>query len=60
VSLKQDIERELHIPVQIKMGSPGSLNVFANGKKVFSYQETHKHPKSPEIIALLRGLTTNS
>ncbi len=60
MSLKQDIERELGIPVRIKMGGPGSLNIFANGKKIFSYQESHKHPNSPEIIASLRSLTTNS
>jgi hypothetical protein len=59
VSLKQDIERELGIPVRIKMGGPGSLNVFANGKKIFSYQESHRHPKSAEIISALRKLTTN-
>ncbi len=59
MSLKQDIERELHIPVQIKMGGPGSLNVFANGKKIFSHQESHSRPQSSEIIATLRGLAIN-
>ena len=59
MSLKQDIERELRIPVQIKMGSPGSLNVFANGKKIFSHQESHSRPQSAEIIASIRSLATN-
>ncbi len=58
MSLKQDIERELGIPVQIKMGGPGSLNVFANGNRIFSYQESHKHPQSAELIATIRKLLT--
>lgn len=59
MSLKHDIERELGIPVQIKMGGPGSLNVFANGKKIFSHQESNSRPQSSEIVATIRSLATN-
>jgi hypothetical protein len=55
VSLKQDIERELNIPVRIRMGAPGSLNIFADGQQVYSYQQTKRMPQSPEIIATLRN-----
>lgn len=54
MSLKQDIERELKIPVRIKMGAPGSLNVFADGKQIFSHQESKRMPQTAEIIAALK------
>jgi predicted Rdx family selenoprotein len=54
VSLKQDIERELKIPVKIKMGSPGSLNVIVDGKIIYSKSETGRMPTSAELIAKLR------
>jgi hypothetical protein len=54
VSLKQDIERELKIPVKIKMGSPGSLNVIVDGKTIYSKSETGRMPTSAELIAKLR------
>jgi hypothetical protein len=57
VSLKQDIERELKVPVRIRMGGPGSLNIFADGQQIFSYQQTKRRPQSAEIIAALRGRT---
>jgi hypothetical protein len=55
VSLKQDIERELKIPVRIRMGGPGSLNIFADGQQIFSYQQTRRMPQAADIIATLRG-----
>jgi predicted Rdx family selenoprotein len=54
VSLKQDIERELKVPVKVKMGSPGSLNVIVDGKTIYSKTETGRMPTSAELIALLR------
>jgi hypothetical protein len=57
VSLKQDIERELKIPVRIRMGGPGSLNIFADGQKIYSYQESKRRPQAADIIAALRSRT---
>jgi hypothetical protein len=54
VSLKQDIERELKIPVKLKMGSPGSLNVIVDGKTIYSKSETGRMPTSAELIETLR------
>lgn len=56
MSLKQDIERELKTSVRLKMGRPGSLDVYANGQQLYSYQRTGRMPSSPEIIALLRSI----
>ncbi len=55
MSLKQDIERELKVPVRIRMGAPGSLNIFVDGRQIYNYQQSHKMPTSSQIIALLRG-----
>lgn len=55
MSLKQDIERELKIPVALKMGRAGSLNVYADGEQIYSYQRTGKLPIAREIIGALRG-----
>jgi Rdx family len=54
VSLKQDIERELKVPVKIKMGGPGSLTVIADGKTIYSKSETGRMPTSAELITKLR------
>ena len=54
MSLKQDIERELQVPVKIKMGSPGSLNVIVDGKTIYSKSETGRMPTSADLIAKLR------
>lgn len=55
MSLKQDIERELKIPVRIRMGGPGSLNIFADGQQIFSYQQSKRMPQAADIITALRG-----
>ena len=57
MSLKQDIERELKIPVRIRLGGPGSLNIFADGQQIYSYQQSKRKPQSAEIIAALRSRT---
>ena len=54
MSLKHDIERDLKIPVSVKMGRPGALNVYVNGQQVYSYQRTGKFPTSQEIVDLIR------
>jgi hypothetical protein len=53
--MKQDIERELKIPVRIRMGGPGSLNILADGQQIYSYQKSKRMPKAAEIVATLRG-----
>ncbi|HLH10025.1 MAG TPA: Rdx family protein [Terriglobales bacterium] len=58
MSLKQDIERELRLPVRIRMGMPGSLNVIADGKTVYSKSQSGRMPTSAELIAKLRQLAT--
>jgi hypothetical protein len=57
VSLKHDIEQELKIPVRIRIGGPGSLNIFVDGQKIYSYQQSRRLPVAAEVIAELRRQT---
>jgi Rdx family len=54
VSLKEGIERELKIPTRIRLGAPGSLDVFADGQKIYSKKETGRLPSVEEILKLVR------
>jgi hypothetical protein len=55
VRLKESIERDLGIPARIRMGSPGSLDIFADGEKVFSKKQAGRPPSAAEVVELLRG-----
>jgi hypothetical protein len=58
VSLKEGIERELGIPTRIRTGAPGSLDVFADGERIYSKKETGRLPSTAEVINLLRSRAT--
>jgi hypothetical protein len=55
VSLKDAIENQLKIPTSIKMGGPGSLDVFFNGERIFSKKETGRMPQQGEILRLVQA-----
>jgi len=55
VSLKESIERQLRIPTRIRLGAPGSLDIFADGKKIYSKKETGRLPSAEEAVNLLRS-----
>jgi len=55
VSLKESIERELHVPTSIRWGKPGSLDVFADGQKIYSKKPADSLPSSEEVLNLLRN-----
>jgi hypothetical protein len=57
VSLKQDIERKLRVPTRIRLGGPGSLDVFVDGRQIYSKKQTGRLPTGDEIINLLRSQT---
>jgi len=52
VSLKKEIERELGIPIRLRVGAPGSLTVIVNGEKIYSKKDALLPPG--EIIKLIR------
>jgi predicted Rdx family selenoprotein len=60
VSLKNNIERELGIPIRLRAGAPGSLTVLVNGEQIYSKKETGRLPDADEIIRVIRGKAQNS
>ena len=54
MSLKNDIERELGIPIRVRAGAPGSLTVLVNGQQIYSKKQQGRSPTAAEIIQLLR------
>lgn len=55
MSLKQGIEQQLKIPTRIKMGGPGSLDVWLDGKRIFSKKQEGRLPQAGEIIRLIQS-----
>jgi selT/selW/selH-like putative selenoprotein len=55
VSLKTDIERELGVPVRLRAGAPGALDVYVDGKQIYSKKKTGRLPTATELIASIRA-----
>ena len=55
MSLKDALERELHVPIRVRAGAPGSLNVYVDGEQVFSKKQAGRSPTAPELIELIRA-----
>lgn len=64
MSLKNDIEREFGIPIRLRAGAPGALNVFVDGQEIYSKKQTGRLPAAGELINLIRnklsGITFSS
>jgi selT/selW/selH-like putative selenoprotein len=54
VSLKNEIERELGIPIRLRAGAPGSFSVLLNGAQIYSKKQAGRSPDAAEIIKLIR------
>jgi selT/selW/selH-like putative selenoprotein len=54
VSLKNRIERELGLPIRLRAGAPGALDIFVNGEQVFSKRRAGRLPAADEVIQLIR------
>ncbi|MBV8864687.1 MAG: Rdx family protein [Acidobacteriaceae bacterium] len=55
MSLKDVIEREFHLPIRLRAGAPGALDVFFDGEQIYSKKKTGRLPSAEEIINLIRG-----
>jgi len=44
----------LKVPVRLRIGGPGALDVFLDGEKIYSKKQTGRMPSSEEIIGLVR------
>jgi predicted Rdx family selenoprotein len=54
VSLKNDLERKLGVPVRVRAGAPGSLRVLVDGDQIYSKKEAGRSPNVEEIIKSVR------
>jgi len=57
VSLRNEIERELGIPIRLRAAAPGSFRVLLNGEQIYSKKQAGRSPNSVEIITLIREKT---
>ncbi len=55
MSLKNEIEREFHVPIRLRAGAPGSLDVFVDGERIYSKKQTGRSPSAAELIGLIGG-----
>ena len=53
MSLKESIEAKLKIPTRIRLGGPGTLDVFVEKQKIYSKKQTGRMPTTDEIIDLI-------
>ncbi len=55
MSLKESIEDRLKIPTHIRLGGPGALDIFVDGRKIYSKKQTGRLPAADEIVELIRA-----
>ena len=55
MSLRNDMERELDIPIRVRAGAPGSLTVVVDGEQIFSKKQAGRSPNSAELIQMIRA-----
>jgi len=55
VSLRNHIERELGVPIRVRAGAPGALDVFVDGEQIYSKKKTGRLPTADELISLIRS-----
>jgi hypothetical protein len=53
VSLKEEIDRKFGLNSKIRLGSPGALDVIADGQLVFSAKASKRMPTTGEILEAL-------
>ena len=54
MSLKESIEGKLKIPPRIRLGGPGSLDVFVDKQRIYSKKQAGRLPTMDEIVKLIR------
>ena len=54
VGLKQELEHSLGVSPSIRWGGPGQLDVFVDGKLVFSKKSAGRLPAAGELERLIR------
>lgn len=55
MSLKSAVERQLNIPVRVRAGALGALDVYVDGEQIYSKKRTGRIPTATEVIELIRA-----
>ena len=55
MSLKLDIEKKLGIPVKLKAGMPGSMDVYLDGQRIFSKAQTGRMAQFADIAPAIES-----
>jgi hypothetical protein len=55
VSLKNNIERELGVPIRLRAGAPGALDVYVDSERIYSKKQVGRSPTADELVTLIRG-----
>ncbi len=55
MGLKNNLEREFGVPIRLRAGAPGALDVFVDGTQVYSKKMTGRLPTATELIDLIRN-----
>jgi len=58
VSLKQAIEKQLGLPVNVKAGMPGALDIYADGERIYSKPKNGPLTQAPDIVSAIAHLQT--
>ena len=58
MSLKDDMERQLGIPIRLRAGAPGSLRVLVDGEPIYSKKDAGGPPVVAELVKQIRQKTS--
>ena len=54
MSLKNEMERKLGIPIRLRAGAPGSFRVLLDGEQIYSKKQAERSPDADEIVRLIQ------
>ena len=52
--LKNEIERDIGVPIRLRAGAPGALDVFVDGEQIYSKKKAGRSPSAAELISVIR------
>lgn len=58
MSLKNEIERQLGVPIRLRAGMPGALDVFVDGEQIYSKKKSGRMPEAEELMRAIRAKLT--
>jgi Rdx family len=58
VSLKHEIETKLGIPVKVRTGMPGAMDIYLDRERIYSKAQSGKMPQNAEILSAIERRKT--